>query len=197
MKIRFESMKLSNYAKSIGVCYKTAWNMWKRGELEGYQLPSGTIIVNNPINSQPSKSIRVAIYCRVSNAENKPNLDSQSSRLTAYCCGKGYSIVKIVKEVGSGFNDQRKKLMQLLQESDYDLIVCEHKDRLSRVGFNYIKVLLTQTSRDIEVVNLAEDKNSDLMEDFVSIITSFCAKLYDLKMRKIKTEQIVQCLKKK
>ena len=34
------------------------------------------------------------------------------------------------------------KLMAL-QENDYDLIVCEHKDRLSRVGFNYLKVLLT------------------------------------------------------
>ena len=31
----------------------------------------------------------------------------------------------------------------VLQENDYDLIVCEHKDRLSRVGFNYLKVLLT------------------------------------------------------
>ena len=31
----------------------------------------------------------------------------------------------------------------VLQEHDYDLIVCEHEDRLSRVGFNYLKVLLT------------------------------------------------------
>ena len=44
-------MKLSDYAKSLGVCYKTAWNMWKRGELDAYQLPSGTIIVKNNINS--------------------------------------------------------------------------------------------------------------------------------------------------
>ena len=42
-------MKLSDYAKSLGVCYKTAWNMWKRGELDAYQLPSGTIIVKNNI----------------------------------------------------------------------------------------------------------------------------------------------------
>ena len=42
-------MKLSDYAKSLGVCYKTAWNMWKWGELDAYQLPSGTIIVKNNI----------------------------------------------------------------------------------------------------------------------------------------------------
>ena len=44
-------MKLSDYAKSLGVCYKTAWNMWKPGELDAYQLPSGTILVKNNINS--------------------------------------------------------------------------------------------------------------------------------------------------
>ncbi len=59
-------------------------------------------------------------------------------------------------------------------------MVVEHKDRLSRVGFNYLKVLLNQTNRDIEVVNLAEERKDDLMEDFVSIITSFCARLYSL-----------------
>ena len=56
---------------------------------------------------------------------------------------KGFSVVRVVKEVGSGVNDNRRKLVKLLQENDYDLIVCEHKDRLSRVGFNYLKVLLT------------------------------------------------------
>lgn len=53
-------MKLSDYAKSIGVSYKTAWRMWQRGELNARQLPSGTIIV------EPEKLLnqrsRVAIY---------------------------------------------------------------------------------------------------------------------------------------
>ena len=37
------------------------------------------------------------------------------------------------------------------------IIVYEHKDRLSRVEFNYIEVLLKQTARDIEVVNLVSE----------------------------------------
>ena len=36
------SMKLSDYAKSIGVSYKTAWRMWKRGELNATQLTTGS-----------------------------------------------------------------------------------------------------------------------------------------------------------
>jgi predicted site-specific integrase-resolvase len=63
-------MKLSDYAKSLGVCYKTAWNMWKRGELDAYQLPSGTIVVKNHTNCEQSKFVKVAIYCRVSSAES-------------------------------------------------------------------------------------------------------------------------------
>jgi predicted site-specific integrase-resolvase len=39
-------MKLSQYAKKLGVCYKTAWRYYKDGSIPGaYQLPSGTIIV--------------------------------------------------------------------------------------------------------------------------------------------------------
>ena len=45
-------MKLSDAMLNIiGVCYKTAWNIWKPGELDAYQLPSGTILVKNNINS--------------------------------------------------------------------------------------------------------------------------------------------------
>lgn len=38
-------MKLSDYAKQAGISYQTAWRMWKRGDLNAYQLPTGTIVV--------------------------------------------------------------------------------------------------------------------------------------------------------
>ena len=40
-------MKLSDYAKHAGISYQTAWRMWKRGELNAYQLPTGTIAYPN------------------------------------------------------------------------------------------------------------------------------------------------------
>lgn len=43
-------MKLSVYAKKMGVCYKTAWNWFKAGNIKGaYQLPTGTIIVPDEV----------------------------------------------------------------------------------------------------------------------------------------------------
>jgi predicted site-specific integrase-resolvase len=185
-------MKLSDYAKKLGVSYKTAWRMWKRGEIKASQLPTGTIIVTT--EEILPQGVGVAIYTRVSSAENKSNLDSQGERLKAYCIAKGYQIKYIVKEVGSGVNDNRKKLIELLLKDDYSLIICEHKDRLTRVGFNYLKVLLNKQGKDIEVVNLAEERKDDLMQDFVAIITSFCARLYSIGRRTRKTECLIKCL---
>ncbi len=184
-------MKLSDYAKKEGISYQTAWRMWKRGELNAKQLPSGTIIVN--VDSQ-LKDNCVLIYARVSRAENKANLDSQALRVEKYCIAKGYRIIAIVKEVGSGINDSRKKLIHSLSRDDYNLIVCEHKDRLTRFGFNYIKTLLNKMGKDIEVINEAREEKEDLMQDFVSIISSFCAKIYGLRQQKPKKECILNCL---
>jgi len=74
--------------------------------------------------------------------------------------------------------------------------VVEHKDRLTRFGFNYIETLLNKEGRKIEVVNLAEDEKSDLMQDLVSIIYSFTTKMYGLRRSKRKTEEIVKLLEK-
>ena len=182
-------MKLSDYAKQYGISYRTAHRMWKRGELKGRQLSTGTILLDT---SSPVEG--VIIYARVSSAENKSNLDSQALRVERYCIARGYKIVGIVKEVGSGVNDSRKKLVKMLQRDDYHLIVCEHKDRLTRVGFNYIKVLLNQAGKDVEVINEAREEKDDLMQDFISIITSFCARIYGMRRQKRKTECIIKCL---
>ena len=40
-------MKLSDAMQNIiGVCDKIAWNIWKPGELDAYQLPSGTMLMS-------------------------------------------------------------------------------------------------------------------------------------------------------
>lgn len=181
-------MKLSNYAKSKGISYQTAWKMWKRKELNASQLPSGTIIVDTII----PKTFGAAIYARVSSTENKSNLDSQAERLTQYCTAKGYQINSITKEIGSGINDNRHKLIKLLNEDNYNIIVVERKDRLTRIGFNYLQVLLNKQGKLIEVVNLATEETEDLMTDFISIITSFCARIYGLRRSKRKTEIIIR-----
>lgn len=85
-------MKVSDYAKHMGVSYRTAWSWWKAGQLRGQQLPGGTIIVDDPFIRIAPQTKRAAIYARVSAPENRPNLESQAEHIVAYCLAKGYQV---------------------------------------------------------------------------------------------------------
>jgi putative resolvase len=78
-------MKLSAYARSAGVSYKTAWRWWRAGQLDAYQAASGTVIVRDVAQtaSRPPGGQRVAVSARVSATENRPNLERQAERLMA------------------------------------------------------------------------------------------------------------------
>jgi putative resolvase len=185
-------MKLSDYAKKVGVTYRTAWNWFKSGKLDAIQMPGGTIIVKDEINK---KMEYIIIYARVSSSENKNNLDSQAERLLNYTTAKGYQIKEVVKEIGSGVNDNRQKLQKILRDGKATKIVVEHKDRLTRFGFNYLTTLLEKQGCSIEIVNEAGNDKDDLMQDLISIITSMCARYYGLRRSKRKTDKIIQELR--
>ncbi len=182
-------MKLSEYARKNNIAYRTAWNHWKQGKIEATQLSTGTIVVADEQCHLPQQ---VAIYVRVSSSENKSNLDAQAERLQQFAIAKGYTIYKVVKEIGSGLNDSRPQLEKLLLEKEYNILIVEHKDRLTRFGFRYLQLFCQEQGKTIEVVNYQEDTKEDLIQDFTSIITSFCARIYGLRRSKRKTEQIIR-----
>src|SRR5215470_13248002 len=103
-------MKLSKYAKQAGVSYKTAWRWWKDGQLDAYQTPTGTVIVRDAPVPAPTTG-RVALYARVSSADHTSDLDRQMQRLRDYAAAKGYAVAKEVRELASGLNEQRPKLV--------------------------------------------------------------------------------------
>ena len=188
-------MKLNDYAKEKGVRYETAWRWFRDGKIKGRQI-GRTIIVDEEKEQVDSISQKVAVYARVSSTENKSNLESQAERLVAYCTAKGYQIAKVVKEIGSSVNESRPKFLSLLEDQSISLIVIEQKDRGTRFGFRYIETLLRGQGREIEVVNQAENGTEDLLADLISIIYSFCARLYGQRRAKRKTEKIVAELEK-
>lgn len=185
-------MKLSEYAKRNSISYQTAWLHYKQGLIpNARQLPTGTVVVDEV--SDTNKDEYTAVYARVSSSENKDNLNSQADRLVQFCEANGWTVNEVIKECASGLNDERPKLCKLLKERKATRIVVEHKDRLTRFGFNYIKTLLDDC--EIIIVNECED-NQDLFEDFVSLVTSFCARIYGKRRTKRKTEQIIEVLEK-
>lgn len=184
-------MKLSSYAKKLGITYRTAFNYYQKGMIKGaYQLDTGTIIVPDETKDKLEYTV---IYARVSSSENKSNLDSQAKRLEQFCEANGWKINEVVKECASGLNDKRPKLQKIFSERKATRLVVEHKDRLTRFGFEYIKTLFQDC--EIIIVNETENREDDLMQDFISIITSFCSRIYGNRRSQRKTEKIIEELK--
>ena len=188
--------KLSQYAKEHGVCYRTAYNHFKLGLIKGaYQLDTKTIVIPDDYVSSITKHEYIVTYARVSSSENKSNLDSQSKRLNDFCNAKGWIVSESIKEIGSGLNDKRKKLNKILEEGKATKIVVEHKDRLSRFGSKYIECACKKFGCEVIYINPVENEKEDLIQDFVNVITCFCAKLYGQRRTKRKTEKLIEILK--
>jgi len=184
-------MRLSVYAKKTGVTYKTAYRWWKAGKLDAYQMDTGTIIVREPATS--AEQLQVALYARVSSADQKEDLERQIQRLKDYAASKGYQVTKMVRELASGLNDRRPKLMKLLTDASVGSVVIEHRDRLTRFGFNYIEELMQMQGRRLEVI-FPSDTDNDLVDDFIAVITSMASRIYGRRTSKRRAEKIKQCV---
>jgi putative resolvase len=98
-------------------------------------------------------------------------------RLRAFACGLGLQNVEVVEELGSGPNGKRPKLLKLLADPSITRIVVEHRDRLARFGVEYIEAALQAQGRSLIVAEAGEQK-LDLVQDFIDVVTSMCARIY-------------------
>ena len=210
-------MDLQEFADKLGISYKTAYRRYKSGMIPGAKqfVKNGKVFIpDDVVDTLLSENVggisssvaeieyplRAVTYARVSSSEQRTtNLVSQSKRLNEFCKANGWVLVDSVSEVGSGLNDGRPKLTKLLYRTDYDLLVVEHKDRLTRFGFKYLEIIASLQNFKIVVVNSVEDNEGeeDIIQDLVSIVTSMCARIYGRRRSKRKTEKIIQELKDK
>lgn len=169
-------MKLSAWAKKNGLTYKAAWRLFKTGQLPvpATQLKTGTILVHELPDSLPA---RAALYARVSSHDQKSDAERQMERLRTFAAAKGLPVAKEIIEIGSGLNGRRKNILKLLADATITVIVVEHRDRLSRFGFELIAAALEASKRQILVMNETECKD-DIVQDMTDVMTSLCARLY-------------------
>ncbi len=175
----------------MGVSYRTVFRWWKAGKLDAYQLDTGTIIVREPAQAQ--EDLGVALYARVSSADRQEDLERQMQGLKDYAAAKGYYVTKTVSELASGLNDSRPKLLKLLTDHAIGVLVVEHRDRLTRFGFNYLEQLMQMQGRRIEVI-FPSDTDNDLVDDFIAIITSMASRIYGRRTSTRRAEKIKQCV---
>lgn len=183
-------MKLSVWAKQQGLAYKTAWRMWKLGQLPipAEQLPTGTVIVHPPTAVIEGGSV---LYARVSSADQRADLDRQVARLSEYAAVNGLRVVAVVKETGSGLNGHRRAMIKILRDPLINTIIVEHRDRLMRFGIEYIEAALSAQGRKLMVVD-PEEMKDDIVRDLHEVIVSLCARLYGKRSAKNRAKRAIE-----
>lgn len=190
-----QRIKLSKYAKQLGCSYQSALKKFHKGLIPGaYQEEStGSIYVEDPdVDPRKETPERTCIYCRVSNQSRRKELDYQVQRCLDFCAANGFKVDDIYKEVASGMNDSRNQFWRMMSSRPTRIVV-ENKDRLTRFGFEYIDKLYADRG-EIIVMNPNDNDEHDLMQDMISIVTSFCCRLYGMRRAKNKLDKIKKAL---
>lgn len=186
-------LNLNETSKRLSVTPKTL-RLWdKDGTLKAVRTQGGhrrykeadVLAMMGEKNSVSDNADLAVVYCRVSSAEQKQkgDLDRQKGRLLDYCREKSYNVGYVFEEVGSGLNDNRSKLMQMMrlaEEHKISKVIIEHKDRLIRFNKNILIKYFNSHGVAVEWVSetLSQSFENELVEDILSIIASFSSKIY-------------------
>ncbi|HEX6483102.1 MAG TPA: IS607 family transposase [Ktedonobacteraceae bacterium] len=204
-----EYLSAGEAARVLGVSVKTI-QRWDKAGL----LPVIRTVTNQrriPVDAihqllnAPGKSLRCAIYARVSSAkqEQEGNLTRQVERLQQVASERGYRVVALIQEQASGLNEKRtglKRLFHLIDQQEIDLVLIEYPDRLVRFGFGYLEETFRWKQVHIEVVEppKAQTPTEELVADLLGMVTVFSGRLYGSRAKKVRTcvsNALKDCLK--
>ena len=169
---------MKEWAASTGIAYITARRQYAAGTLPVPTYRVGRLImVGEPVTGARTDAGQTVVYARVSSADQRADLDRQVARVTTWATGQGLAVDRVVTEVGSALNGQRKEFLALLRDRAVTTIVVEHRDRFVRFGVEYVEAALSAQGRRLLVVDPAE-VDDDLVRDVTEILTSLCVRLY-------------------
>lgn len=130
----------------------------------------------------PTQEKRLAFYARDSKGDAQ-RINRQLEKLeNAYGTPE-----KTYTDKASGLNENRKGLARLIKDAEnhkFETVCVTAKDRLTRFGYTYIEHLLNNLDIDITVLDdEKQDKSThdELLQDFMSLLTSFSGKYYKLR----------------
>jgi predicted site-specific integrase-resolvase len=169
-------VNLKEWAEREGVAYVTARRWFAAGKLPvPARKVGGLVLVGH--EAVPGPEGITAVYARVSSADQGPDLDRQVARVTAWAASQGLAVGKVVTEVGSALDGERRKFLALLRDPSVSVIVTEHRDRFARFGAGYVEAALAAQGRRLLVAD-PSGVDDDLVRDVTEILTSLCARLY-------------------
>ncbi|MGY1452974.1 IS607 family transposase [Streptomyces sp. SS8] len=186
-------MNLTEWARAQGIAPRTAYRWFREGTLPvpAERVGPRTILVNIDANTSPTVTGGAGLYARVSSHDQKPDLERQTARLSAWAAKAGHKVVRIESEIGSGMNGGRPKAKRLLADARVTTVVVEHKDRLGRMNVELIEAALSASGRRLVVLDGGEAED-DLVRDMVEVLTSFCARLYGRRSAKNRARKALE-----
>ena len=193
--------KTKDIMRILGVSYATIKNYDKNGKLKFNRTESGRRVVFREdllkylddigvLYNDMDLEKRDVIYARVSSNEQKTKGDLD--RQVTFLLENVEDLYKpmVLKEVGSGLNDKRSKLQELIRlvlDGKVHRVFVTYKDRLTRFGYHYLEAIFSYHGVPIMVVKDKDREKSveeELVEDMMSLIASFSGKLYGLRSGK-------------
>ena len=168
------SYSLGEVAKILSMHPKTLQKKDRDGVIQFERTPTNRrfltreklieILEENNLFFDDSKLIKHdIIYARVSKQKQSGELEQQVEVILKQNHNLQNPI--ILKEIGSGLNEQRPKLQQLLKmvlNNEVNKIYITHKDILARFGFDYLKYIFEEIG--VEIVTLYEGNYENLTE---------------------------------
>ncbi|NJS10873.1 MAG: IS607 family transposase [Microcoleus sp. CSU_2_2] len=170
--------------KLLSVSEKTLRNWDEAGRIKTLRTPTNQrrYDIDSVLTDGIDRRI-TALYCRVSSAKQKPDLNRQVNYLQEI-----YPQGQVFKDIGGGLNFKRKSLLTLLGQvmsgAISQIVVC-HQDRLCRFGCDLIKWICEQNDCQLVVLSRTDlSPETEMVEDILAIIHVFSCRLYGLRKYK-------------
>ncbi|SRR6266446_5804681 len=204
-----EFLSAGEAAHALGVSVKTIQRWDKAGLLpvirtatNQRRIPADAI---QQLLKAQGRALRCAIYARVSSAKQaqEGNLTRQAERLQQVATGRGYQVVALIQEQASSLNEKRrgmKRLFQLIEQQEVDVVLIEYPDRLVRFGFAYLEETFRWKQVRLEVVEppKVQTPTEEVVQDLLTIVTVFSGRLYGSRAKKVRhciSHALKECLK--
>lgn len=186
--------KPAAFAELLGVSVKTLQRWDKDGILKANRTPTDRRYYTYDQYLQfkglkvKDDARQVVIYSRASTRTQKDDLRNQIDYLRTFCNASGMIVDKVIEDIGSGLNYNRKKWNDLLDDvmdGKIKTIVIGSKDRFIRFGYDWYNRLCEKFGTSIIVVNNDSlSPHEELVDDIISILHVFSCRLYGLRKYK-------------